>query len=72
MMRFLQMGGYAVYLWPALALTFLVAMLNIAWARRSLRTAQAEARRSLVRARAMQRAPAERSTMERSSTERAS
>ncbi len=59
MMRFLQMGGYAIYLWPAFGLTLLVAVLNIAWARRSLRRAQAEARRSLVRARAMQRQPVE-------------
>jgi heme exporter protein CcmD len=48
MLKFLQMGGYAVYLWPAYALTAAVVALNVAWARRSLRGAQAEARRRLA------------------------
>lgn len=48
MLKFLQMGGYAVYLWPAYALTLLVLGLNILWARRSLRAAQIEARRRLA------------------------
>jgi heme exporter protein CcmD len=41
------MGGYAVYVWPCYALTALVAGLNIAWARASLRSARREARRRL-------------------------
>ncbi len=48
MLQFLQMGGYAVYLWPSYALTAAVVALNIYWARRSLRGAQAEARRRLA------------------------
>jgi heme exporter protein CcmD len=45
--RFLAMGGYAVYVWPCYALTALVAGLNIAWARGSLRSAQRQARRRM-------------------------
>ncbi|HXR19853.1 MAG TPA: heme exporter protein CcmD [Steroidobacteraceae bacterium] len=45
--RFLAMGGYAVYVWPCYALAALVVGLNLAWARRSLRSAQREARRRL-------------------------
>jgi heme exporter protein D len=45
MMRFLAMGGYAAYVWPCYALTAFVVGLNILWARRSLRSAQREARR---------------------------
>jgi heme exporter protein CcmD len=41
------MGGYAVYVWPCYALTALVVGLNIVWARRSLRSAQREARRRM-------------------------
>jgi heme exporter protein CcmD len=48
MIRFLQMGGYAMYVWPAFALTFAVLGLNIVWARRSLRSAQLQARRRLA------------------------
>ena len=48
MIRFLQMGGYAMYVWPAFALTFVVLALNIVWARRSLRSAQVQARRRLA------------------------
>lgn len=48
MIRFLQMGGYAVYLWPAFALALIVMLLNIRWARRSLRAAQIDARRRLL------------------------
>ena len=47
-MKFLEMGGFAVYVWPSYALTALVVGLNIYWARRSLREAQAEARRRLA------------------------
>jgi heme exporter protein CcmD len=46
-LRFLGMGGYAVYVWPCYALTALVVGLNIVWARRSLRSAQREARRRM-------------------------
>jgi heme exporter protein CcmD len=48
MMKFLEMGGYAVYVWPSYALTALVVGLNIYWARRSLRDARTEARRRLA------------------------
>jgi heme exporter protein CcmD len=50
MLKFLQMGGYAVYVWPCYALTALAVGINIYWARRSLRDAQAETRRRLARA----------------------
>lgn len=55
MAKFFEMGGYAIYLWPAYALTLLVLGLNIAWARRTLRQAQEQARRRLIRARSMER-----------------
>ena len=45
--KFLAMGGYAVYVWPCYALTLLVVGLNVAFARRSLRAAQRDARRRL-------------------------
>lgn len=48
MIKFLQMGGYALYLWPAYALTVLVVCLNILWARRALRQARTLARRRLM------------------------
>jgi heme exporter protein CcmD len=41
------MGGYAVYVWPCYALTALVVGLNLVSARRSLRSAQREARRRI-------------------------
>jgi heme exporter protein CcmD len=47
MLRFLQMGGFAVYVWPAYAVALLLLGLNIAWARRALRRAQLEAQRRL-------------------------
>jgi heme exporter protein CcmD len=53
MLKFLAMGGYARYLWPCYALTALVVGLNIRWALRSLRSAQAEARRRSHRAQAV-------------------
>jgi heme exporter protein CcmD len=52
-LKFLQMGGYAVYLWPCYALTLLAVVLNIVWARRSLRAAQAESRRRLANVKAV-------------------
>jgi len=48
MTQFLRMGGYAVYVWPAVALTLIVLSLNIVWARRALALAQRDARRRLV------------------------
>lgn len=48
MMKFLEMGGYAAYVWPSYGLTALVVGLNIYWARRMLRDAQAETRRRLA------------------------
>ena len=52
MIKFLQMGGYAAYVWPSYALTLIVITFNIVSARRALRTAQREARARLARARA--------------------
>ena len=54
MLQFLHMGGYAAFVWPSYGLTALVVALNIYWARRSLREAQAETRRRLERAHRMQ------------------
>ena len=51
MSHFLLMGGYAVYVWPAVALALAVLALNVLWARRALATAQREARRRLLHAR---------------------
>lgn len=48
MMHFLAMGGYARFVWPAFALALVVMVLNIFWARSSLRAAQAEARRRVL------------------------
>jgi heme exporter protein CcmD len=47
MSRFIDMGGYALYVWPAYAITFAVVALNIVWARRLLAQARAAARRRL-------------------------
>jgi heme exporter protein CcmD len=47
-LKFLQMGGYAAYVWPCYALTAVVVALNIRWARASLRSAQRDARRRLA------------------------
>jgi len=40
---FLDMGGYAAYVWPAYAVTLTVMALNIIWARRLLRRSRKEA-----------------------------
>jgi len=48
MLKFLEMGGYARYVWPCYALTALVVGANIHWARVSLRAAQVAARRRLA------------------------
>ena len=50
MQRFLLMGGYAMFVWPSYALTALAVGLNVYWARRSLRQAQAETRRRIASA----------------------
>jgi heme exporter protein D len=47
MRAFLDMGGYAAFVWPAYAVTFAVVILNVIWARRALALARAEARRRL-------------------------
>jgi len=47
MSQFLDMGGYALYVWPAYAITFTVVALNVFWARRLLERARAAARRRL-------------------------
>ena len=46
-MHWLQMGGYWPYLWPSYLLTLAVVVLNIHFARRSLRAARTEVRRRL-------------------------
>ncbi len=51
MLKFLEMGGYAWYLWPSYALTLIVVVVNIVTARRALRAAQREATGRLARAR---------------------
>ena len=48
MIEFLQMGGYAKYVWPSYAITFAVVLLNIVWARRSFARSRAEALRRLA------------------------
>jgi heme exporter protein CcmD len=42
---FLDMGGYAAYVWPSYALTLTVMVLNIVWARRLLKRSRKEALR---------------------------
>ena len=48
MMEFLEMGGYARYVWPSYAIVFAAIVLSVVWARRALRRAQAEARRRVA------------------------
>lgn len=48
MSEFLHMGGYAAYLWPAYAVTFVAVALNVVGARRALREAREQARRRLA------------------------
>ena len=45
MMSFLEMGGYAAYVWPAYVVTVAVVVLNIVWARRALSRSRVEALR---------------------------
>ena len=48
MSHFLDMGGYAAYVWPAYAVTLAVMALNIVWARRLLERSRREARHRLT------------------------
>ena len=48
MKEFLDMGGYAAFVWPAYLVTFAVLALNVFWARCALARAQAAARRRLA------------------------
>ena len=43
MMAFLDMGGYAPFVWPAYAVTLAVIALNIVWALRLLKRSRKEA-----------------------------
>ena len=47
MSTFLDMGGYAAYVWPSYAVTLAVIVLNIVWARRLLRRSRKDALRRL-------------------------
>ncbi len=48
MKEFLDMGGYAGYVWPSYGLTLVIVVLNIVWARRLLARSREEARRRLA------------------------
>jgi heme exporter protein D len=48
MSEFLNMGGYAAYVWPSYGLTMAIIVLNIVWARRLLARSREEARRRLA------------------------
>jgi heme exporter protein CcmD len=48
MSQFLDMGGYAAFVWPAYAVTLAVVVLNVVWARRALARAREAARRRLL------------------------
>jgi len=48
MSEFLDMGGYAGYVWPSYGLTLAIVVLNIVWARRLLGRSREEARRRLA------------------------
>jgi heme exporter protein D len=45
--EFLNMGGYAAYVWPSYGLTVAIIVLNIVWARRLLAKSREEAKRRL-------------------------
>jgi heme exporter protein D len=47
MKDFLDMGGYAAFVWPAYGVTLAVVILNIVWAHRALARARVEALRRL-------------------------
>jgi len=46
--EFWAMGKYAAYVWPSYALTGVVVLLNVAWARGLLRQARSEAQRRMA------------------------
>jgi len=48
MKAFLDMGGYAAYVWPSYALTLTVMVLNIVGARRLLKRSRKDALRRLM------------------------
>jgi len=48
MSEFLDMGGYAAFVWPAYAVTFAVIALNVWWARRRLAAEEQRARQRLA------------------------
>lgn len=48
MRAFLDMGGYAAYVWPSYAVTLAVMALNIFWARRLLKRSRKEALRKVA------------------------
>jgi heme exporter protein D len=48
MSDFLNMGGYAAYVWPSYGLTLVIIVLNIVSARRLLARSREEARRRLA------------------------
>jgi heme exporter protein D len=48
MSEFLNMGGYAAYVWPSYGLTLAIIVLNIVWARRLLAKSREEARRRVA------------------------
>jgi heme exporter protein CcmD len=48
LLQWLSMGKYAVYVWSSYGLTLLAVILNIYWARRSVREARELARRRLA------------------------
>jgi heme exporter protein CcmD len=47
MSEFFSMGGYALFLWPAYAVTMVAIVVNVYTARRDLQSARIEARRRL-------------------------
>jgi heme exporter protein D len=48
MSEFLDMGGYAAFVWPSYAVTLGIVVLNIYWARQHLARARAAALRRLT------------------------
>lgn len=47
MAEYFAMSGYAAHVWSSFGITFALLVFNVLWARRSLRSARAEARRRL-------------------------
>ena len=48
MTEFLDMGGYARYVWPSYGLVIAAIVLNVFWARSALKRARTEALRRLA------------------------